>query len=66
MPLLLSVTLCELVWPTGTLLKFKDAGEKEGIASMPVPLSGTLRVESDALLVTVKLPDAGVMEVGAN
>lgn len=66
LPVLLSVTLCVLVWPTLTLLKFSDDGEKAGTASRPVPLSATARLEFVASLVTVNAPVAGVIEVGAN
>jgi hypothetical protein len=65
-PVLLSVTFWVLVWPMGTLLKFREVGENAGTASRPAPLSATVRVELVASLVTVKLPVAGVMDVGAN
>lgn len=65
-PLLLSVTVCVLLCPTDTLLKFSDVGENPARASKPVPLSVILRDEFEASLVTVSVPDAGVIDVGAN
>lgn len=66
LPVLLKVTFCVLVCPTVTLLKFSDDGENAGIACNPVPLNAIARVELVALLVIVKAPVAGVIEVGAN
>jgi hypothetical protein len=49
-----------------TLLKFNDVGENWGIASRPVPVKATARLELVASLVTVNVPVAGVIDVGAN
>jgi hypothetical protein len=55
-----------LVWPTTTLLKFKDAGEIVRAGCMPVPLNETETGELEASLVTVKVPLAAPRLVGAN
>jgi len=65
-PLLVIVTLCVLVWLTGTLLKFKDIEENDGIAAMPVPVSPMLNGELVASLVTVSAPETAAIVVGAN
>jgi hypothetical protein len=65
-PLLVSVTLCVLVCPTGTLLKFNDVGEIASTGCMPVPASAIATGEFDASLVTVRVPVAGVVDAGAN
>jgi hypothetical protein len=65
-PLFVSVTVCVLVCPTTTLLKFKDAGEIESAGCMPVPLSAIDSGEFEASLVTVSVPFAAPRAVGAN
>jgi hypothetical protein len=65
-PLFVRVTVCVLVWPTGTLLKFRDAGEIINAGPVPVPLSEIERGEFDASLVTVRVPVTAPTAVGAN
>jgi hypothetical protein len=65
-PLLVSVTLWVLVCPTGMLLKFNEVGEIARMGCVPVPISEIVVGEFDASLVTVRVPVAGVMDVGAN
>jgi hypothetical protein len=65
-PVLLSVTVWVLVCPTTMLLKFKEDGEKEAFACMPVPLNAIPRLELEASLVTVSMPLLADVEVGAN
>ena len=66
LPVLLSVTFCVLVCPTGISLKFSEVDENIVSASRPVPLNATVNVAFVASLVTVRAPLAGVMDVGAN
>lgn len=47
-------------------MKFNDEGENTGIASRPVPVKAMARLEFVASLVTVSVPVAGVIDVGAN
>ena len=65
-PLFVSVTVCVLVCPTTTLLKFKDAGEIESAGCMPVPLRAIDSGEFEASLVTVNVAFAAPRTVGAN
>jgi hypothetical protein len=55
-----------LVCPTGMLLKFNEVGEIARMGCVPVPISEIVVGEFDASLVTVRVPVAGVMDVGAN
>lgn len=64
-PLLIRVTLSELVWPMVTLLKFKAVGESVSVGSVPVPASETDMGESVASLVTVREPLAAPADCGA-
>jgi len=66
LPVLVSVTACEELWPTVTLPKLREAGEIERPGCVPVPLSEIARGELEASLVTVKVPYAAPEEVGAN
>ena len=65
-PLFVSVTLCVLVCPNGTLLKFSDTGKIVRLACVPVPLSEIVSVEFEASLVTVRLAVVSTADVGAN
>jgi hypothetical protein len=65
-PLLVSVTFCELVCPTVTLLKSSEEGEIVKAGCMPVPLSAIASGEFEASLVTVRVPFAAPKAVGAN
>ena len=67
-PLLVSVTLFELEFPTltfpnGRLVGFADSAI---VAATPVPLKLILAGEFGALLVTVTVPFKGPVAVGAN
>lgn len=66
LPLFLRVTCAELLLPTATFPKLTLAGLDEICACVPVPLSEMPRAESEALLLTVKVPESFVDEVGAN
>ena len=66
LPLLVIVTFWLLVCPTVTLLKLSEAGDRAMMASIPVPLSETVRGAFDALLLTVSVALALPSEVGAN
>ncbi len=64
-PLLIRLTLSELVWPMVTLLKFNAVGESVSVGSVPVPASETAMGESVASLVTVREPVAAPADCGA-
>jgi hypothetical protein len=68
LPVLVSVTDCELVLPKGTFPKLKEAGLAEScrIGATPVPLRGMLVGELEALLTTETLPETLPVTVGAN
>ena len=62
--------LIRIVWefvdPTATLPKFALEGVRLIAGAMPAPVTGTLKGELLALLVTVTLPDTLPAVVGAN
>jgi hypothetical protein len=64
--LFVNVTVCVLLCPMVMLLKFNDAGEIAIVACVPVPLSEIESGELEASLVTVRVPVAAPLEVGAN
>jgi hypothetical protein len=66
LPVLVSVTLCELVWFTCTFEKFKVEGEIERPACVAVPVREIIRGEFEASLITVSAPFAAPSAVGAN
>lgn len=67
-PTFVSVTFCELVLPTVTLLKFRLVGFAVtwSVAITPVPVRGMVIGEFGALFVRVMLPLAVPVELGAN
>jgi hypothetical protein len=65
-PLFVKVTVWVLVIPTGTLLKFSDAGDIVSTGCVPVPLSEIASGVFEASLVTVKVPATAPAAVGAN
>ena len=65
-PLLVSVTVWELLCPTCMLLKFRAAGEIVRPGCVPVPLRETENGELEASLITVIIPVAAPVDVGAN
>jgi len=65
-PVLVSLTLSEVVWPTAVLLKVQVAGETERPAWAPVPVSEISKGESVASLTMVILPLVAPAAVGAN
>ncbi|MDR3721956.1 MAG: hypothetical protein P4L00_10180 [Candidatus Acidoferrales bacterium] len=65
-PLFVKVMFCVLLCPTGTLLKFNDAGEIVSPGCVPVPLSEIASCEFEASLITVTVPVAAPAAVGAN
>jgi hypothetical protein len=68
LPVLVSVTFCEALLPTFTLLKLRDDGLMLSCACVaaPVPLKLTTRGEPGALLDTEMLPVAFPLLCGAN
>jgi hypothetical protein len=64
-PVFIRLMVCELVLPATTLPKLTLDGADESCASIPVPLRATLSGELGALLVTVTLPLALPVAVGA-
>jgi len=68
LPLLVSVTPSELLFPMVTFAKLKVLGLALSceVAAAPVPDSATVVGELFALLVTVKLPEIAPEEDGAN
>ena len=65
-PVLVSLTFSEVVWPTAVLLKFQVAGETERPAWAPVPVSEISKGESVASLTMVIVPLVAPAAVGAN
>lgn len=65
-PVLVSLTLSEVVWPTAVLLKVQVAGETERPAWAPVPVSEISKGESVASLTMVMVPLVAPAAVGAN
>jgi len=65
-PVLVSLTLSEVVWPTAVLLKVQVAGETERPAWAPVPVSEISKGESVASLTMVIVPLVAPAAVGAN
>jgi len=65
-PLFVRVTFCEVLWPTVTFPKFKEAGEIDKPGCVPVPLSATVSGEFEASLVIVRLPETAPADGGAN
>ncbi len=61
-----SVMVCELLVPLTTLPKLALVGLAEICAWVPVPESGIVSGEFEALLVIVKLPVTAISDVGAN
>ncbi len=66
LPVLVSLTFAELLWPTVVLPKFQVAGEMERPACAPVPERATETVGSEASLVMVMVPEAAPEAVGEN
>jgi len=65
-PVLVSLTFSEVVWPTAVLLKVQVAGETERPAWAPVPVSEISKGESVASLTMVMVPLVAPAAVGAN
>lgn len=65
-PVLVSLTFSEVVWPTAVLLKVQVAGETERPAWAPVPVSEISKGESVASLTMVIVPLVAPAAVGAN
>ena len=66
MPAFESVTLLVPVLPTSKLPKLTEEGFAARLPCVPLPVSGTVTVESFALLLIVMLPDAAPTVVGVN
>src|SRR5271156_2905710 len=65
-PVLVSLTFSEVVWPTIVLEKFQLDGETERPACAPVPVSETSKGESVASLMILMVPLVAPATVGAN
>ena len=65
-PVLVSFTLSEVVWPTAVLPKLQLAGETDRPAWAPVPVSEISKGESVASLMMVIAPLVAPEAVGAN
>lgn len=66
LPVLVNLTVCELVCPTIALVKVREAGETESPACAPLPVKEIARGELDASLMTVTAPLLAPETVGAN
>jgi hypothetical protein len=65
-PVLLTLNVCDFVCPSTTLPKLNVVGDTLSSACTPVPVNATVNGESLASLVTVIVPVAIAVAVGAN
>ena len=66
LPVLVKVTVWELLWPTVTFPKLRELGDIVIPVCVPVPVSEIVRGELEASLVTTRFAVAAPAVVGAN
>lgn len=66
LPVFVRVTDCDVLWPTVTFPKLREAGAIVRPVCVPFPLREIVSGELDASLVITKLPEAAASDCGAN
>lgn len=66
LPVFVSVTGCDVLWPTVTLPKLSEDGLIVMPLSVPFPVREIVSGEFEASLVMTRLPEAAASDCGAN